>query len=141
MKNSVEDYLYPLGWALLAALAVWQWMYRTGDGLPGALLPGCFLYRLTGWYCPACGGTRAVLQLLAGHPLQSFICHPVVPYLAFVGGWFMISQTVERLSRGRFPVGLRYRDRYMWIAAGLFALQFILRNLFRQVWGIGIPGI
>lgn len=141
MKNSVEDYLYPLGWALLAALAVWQWLYRIGGGRLGALLPGCFLYQFTGWYCPACGGTRAVLQLLAGHPLRSFLCHPAVPYLALVGGWFMITQTVERLSGGRLPVGLRYRDRYMWIAVGLFAIQFILRNLLLQVWGIAIPGI
>ena len=141
MKNSVEDYLYPLGWALLAALAVWQGIYRLGGGWPGALLPGCFLYQFTGWYCPACGGTRAVLLLLTGHPLRSLICHPAVPYLALVGGWFMISQTVERLSGGRLPVGMRYRDRYIWIAVGLFAVQFILRNLLLQVWGIAIPDV
>ena len=32
----------------------------------------CMMQKLTGLYCPGCGGTRAVRALLAGHPLQSF---------------------------------------------------------------------
>ena len=127
MKNSAEDYLYPLGLALLAALAGWKIFDLAGVGRWDALLPGC------------CGGTRAMRRLLAGHPLQSFVCHPAVPYLAFTGAWFMLSQTAERLSKGRLPVGMRYRDVYMWIGIGLFALQFVLRNLLKQVWGITIP--
>ena len=139
MKNSAEDYLYPLGLARVAALAGWEIFGLAGAGRWDALLPGCFLYEFTGWYCPACGGTRAMRRLLAGHPLQSFVRHPAVPYLAFTGAWFMLSQTAERLSKGRLPVGMRYRDVYMWIGIGLFALQFVLRNLLKQVWGITIP--
>ncbi len=33
----------------------------------------CMMQKLTGLYCPGCGGTRAVRALLAGHPLQSFL--------------------------------------------------------------------
>ena len=139
MKNSVEDYLYPLGWALIVSLVAGRMISLAGSGRLVELLPGCFLYRFTGWYCPACGGTRAVRRLLTGHPLGAMICHPVVPYVALTGGWFMVSQTVERLSGGRLPIGMRYRDRYMWLAVGLFALQFVLRNLLKQVWGITIP--
>lgn len=45
----------------------------------------CLFHELTGFYCPGCGGTRAVLALLAGHPVLSFLYHPLVPYCALVG--------------------------------------------------------
>lgn len=42
----------------------------------------CFIYSLTGWYCPGCGGTRAVKALLCGRLFDSIYYHPAVPYLA-----------------------------------------------------------
>ncbi|MGN0153685.1 MAG: DUF2752 domain-containing protein [Lachnospiraceae bacterium] len=29
-------------------------------------------------YCPGCGGTRALFELLKGHLVQSFLCNPAV---------------------------------------------------------------
>ena len=44
----------------------------------------CLFHELTGFYCPGCGGTRAVLALLAGHPVLSFLYHlpwcPTAPW-------------------------------------------------------------
>ena len=44
----------------------------------------CLFNELTGFYCPGCGGTRAVLALLSGYPVLSFLYHPLVPYCALV---------------------------------------------------------
>lgn len=44
----------------------------------------CLFQMMTGLYCPGCGGTRAVRALLSGHPVLSFLYHPVVPYMASV---------------------------------------------------------
>ncbi|MCR5467470.1 MAG: DUF2752 domain-containing protein [Lachnospiraceae bacterium] len=46
------------------------------------ILPGCLLYRTTGFYCPGCGGSRAVLAFLSGKVLLSFFYHPLVPLTA-----------------------------------------------------------
>lgn len=46
-------------------------------------LPGCYLYRLTGYYCPGCGGTRAIRALMHGHVLSGLRMHPLwfTPFL------------------------------------------------------------
>lgn len=38
----------------------------------------CYMYRMTGYYCPGCGGTRAVQALVHVELLRSLRCHPVV---------------------------------------------------------------
>lgn len=44
----------------------------------------CLFHLLTGFYCPGCGGTRAVRLLLMGDVAGSFRYHPFVPYMAVV---------------------------------------------------------
>lgn len=44
----------------------------------------CLLRLLTGWYCPGCGGTRAVKYLMQGDLYMSFRYHPLVLYAAAV---------------------------------------------------------
>ena len=53
-------------------------------------------------YCPGCGGTRAAYALLCGKPLLSLYYHPIVLYTVVVGAAFLVTQTIGRLSRGRF---------------------------------------
>lgn len=47
-----------------------------GQGFP------CLFHLLTGFYCPGCGGTRAIRLLLRGQFLKSMQYHPFVPYAA-----------------------------------------------------------
>lgn len=99
-------------------------------------LPMCALLRFTGLYCPGCGGTRAFVKLLQGKLWDSFYFHPVVLYGAFVGGWYVISHTIEYISRGRWCVGMRYRDIYLYIALALILLHWFTKNLFWLIGGI-----
>lgn len=88
----------------------------------------CVLYSTTGFYCFGCGGTRAVFAFLRGDILASLYYHPLVPYAMILGGCFMVSQTVERCSRGRIAIGMHFRMLYLWIALGLMVVQFVWKN-------------
>ena len=101
---------------------------------------GCYMYRMTGYYCPGCGGTRACIAFLHGHFLRSLLYHPVVPYTAVVYLIFMISHSIELLSKGNFAIGLRYRDNYIKFAGIIILVQWILRNFLKWKWGIDVLG-
>ena len=100
----------------------------------------CYMYRMTGYYCPGCGGTRACIAFLHGHFLRSLLYHPVVPYTAVVYLIFMISHSIELLSKGNFAIGLRYRDNYIKFAGIIILVQWILRNFLKWKWGIDVLG-
>lgn len=119
---------YIVGWGCILLLLIYM-------GLKTILhidiidyLPACFFYTATGFYCPGCGGTRAAFALARGDLLTSLFFHPFVPYAVAVGGWFMISQTIQRLSRGRIRIGMHFRMIYVWIGLGLIACNFLWKN-------------
>ena len=127
---TIEDYLYLLGWLAAAAAAARPSI--------GRLLPPCLFYQISGYYCPGCGGTRAMRALLSGKLVRAACLHPFVPYAAFVYLFFMITQTIERVSRGKLRIGLRYRNCIVWIAVFLIIGNFLIKNILRCY---GIPAL
>lgn len=51
-----------------------------GRVLGGLFRMPCLFHALTGFYCPGCGGTRAIKYLCQGHLLLSLRYNPVVIY-------------------------------------------------------------
>ena len=126
--------LYILGWLLLLLAAVYLLAERfLHAGISRLFLP-CIFHAVTGFYCPGCGGTRAVRQLLEGHILKSLYYHPLVFYGAVLYAWFMISNSMEYLSKGRLRVGMRYHKRYVIAAIIILALNFVIKNGAMLIW-------
>lgn len=124
-----ETGLYILGWCILGALMLLGAFLRvTGWSLLQLLRP-CALHALTGLYCPGCGGTRAVRALLAGDFGASFAYHPFVLFAAVLGGWFMVSQTIERISRGHIRIAMHMREIYLWAALGIVIVNCLIKNI------------
>ena len=134
----VDRDFYIMGWCAAGIFAALILFVRvTGIPVWKFLLP-CPFHALTGAYCPGCGGTRAVRALLAGKWLRSFVLHPFVPYAALLSGWFMISQTIERVSGSRIRIALRFRDVYIWIALLLIVVNCLVKNLALFVWHVDL---
>lgn len=101
-------------------------------------LPPCLFHKWTGYYCPGCGGTRAVKALLRGDVIRSFFYHPVVLYGAVLYSWYMISHTIEYLSKGKFRISMPYREVYLYIAVVVILVQCVLKNVVKIIWGINL---
>lgn len=136
-KITNETLLYFIGWILLLVFALGTAAVKLWPELFVKYTKPCLFQLFTGFYCPGCGGTRAVFSLLRGKVLPSLVQHPFVLYVAVVGGWFMISQTIERLSKGRIRIAMKYRGIYLWIGLGLVVINFLVKNLF-LLWGVDL---
>ena len=109
----------------------------TGFRIENYLYP-CLFHTVTGYYCPGCGGTRAVCALFQGHLLISFLKHPFVPYAAVLCAWFLLSQTIERLSHHKLPLAMHYKDRYLWIGLAILIMNCMVKNIVRLFWGVSL---
>ena len=98
----------------------------------------------SGWLCPA-QSDRILLSRMRRHtrnscPAARTYCALFVVYTAVFFGWFMLSQTIEKASRGRFAIGMHYRDIYLWIALAIVLLNWLVKNLVLAVFGIALLG-
>lgn len=97
----------------------------------------CVWWTNFGIYCPGCGGTRAVNALFHLQLLKSFYYHPLVPYMALGGGWFLLSHTIGILSKGRWK-GIRFRSWYVVLALVIVIVQFMIKNILLLGFGIHV---
>lgn len=101
-------------------------------------LPPCFFHKWTGYYCPGCGGTRAVKALLRGDIMDSFFYHPVVIYGAVLYGWYMLSHTIEYLSKGRLRISMPYTEKYLYGVVIIILVQWVFKNAVKIIGGIDL---
>lgn len=135
----LDKIFYIIGWICIAIGAIVFGLYRAGV-LPTIHMAPCMIHAMTGYYCPGCGGTRATYALLHGKIITSLYYHPIVVYGVVVGGWFMISQTIERISRGKINIGMHYRDLYLWIALVIAIVNCLVKNLILATTGVAPLG-
>ena len=138
--KTLDFTFYLIGWICIILALVLSLAWKNGYLLWIFPANGCTLHNLTGYYCPGCGGTRAIYALLHGHVLRSLFYHPIVVYTAVFAGWFMLSQTIEKASRGRLAIGMHYRDIYLWIALAIVLINWLVKNLLLAVFGIALLG-
>jgi hypothetical protein len=107
-------------------------------GIPmGQMLPECTFYRITGLYCPGCGGTRAVTALLKGKLLTSLYDHPFVLYLAVYYAAFMGSHTLALATHGKIR-GLGFYPAYFYVGVALILAQWLGKNYLLIRYGISL---
>lgn len=106
---------------------VWKEFIR--QGFP------CLFHRLTGMYCPGCGGTRALRYLLGGHILKSIQYHPLVPYLCFAaateGLWYVWAKCRAKAYRGSY-------EAKVYVGCAVILANWVLKNWALLVMGIDL---
>ncbi|CAL9396780.1 hypothetical protein SUDANB58_01364 [Streptomyces sp. enrichment culture] len=89
--------------------------------------PACPLLRLTGLYCPGCGGLRSAHAFAHGD-LTAALQANAPAVLGYVGFAVLWTVWVVRAARGR-PLRIDPAPRYVWAAGALLLVFTIVRNL------------
>ena len=98
-------------------------------------LPPCFFHKMTGWYCPGCGSTRALHCLLHGNLLEALHNNALVilalPLFAAIA---IVRSTCRRTET-------RPRRRWNWIAFAVVVLVVfgVVRNIRRPPYSLLAP--
>ncbi len=137
-KKSLENGLYRCGWVILIILSALVLCKRFLflNLFSAVRMPPCVFHTLTGYFCPGCGGTRSLKALLSGRFLVCAVDFPMIMYAAVVYAWFMISQTIEKVSSHRIPIGMKYRHAWVYASLVIVIIHFIVKNLFYIKTGI-----
>ena len=96
------------------------------ERLAGEEFLSCPFHAITGLYCPGCGGTRAIMALLSGHPAVSFLYPPAVLYGAACAAGAVI---YHYYCRAKKKTPSRMAGRYVLLFGCLvLAANFIWKN-------------
>lgn len=121
-----DAFFYKIGKIVLVILLIGIiGLFLIGVNTIFELVPECSFYKTTGLYCPGCGGTRAVVTLLKGNWIRSFLLHPFVPYFVVVYTIFMIYEFCKRhfeIFKRKFPI-----EMFLYIGVGVLLLQWIVK--------------
>ena len=91
-------------------------------------------------YCPGCGGTRAINELLSLHIKSSFLANPIVIYIAAVGMYYYISAFYTFIIKKDGKIHYKLSTHLLWIALGIVVGFFVLRNVLLLFWNIDYLG-
>lgn len=100
------------------------------------IVPPCLFYKLTGFYCPGCGGTRSVHALLSGHIVQSVYYHPVVLYTVICVGWYLLKRTAALASNDKWNIKMPAPGNLINGAAVIVIVNVLFRNIAYLFWGL-----
>ncbi len=128
--EKTEKRLYILGLVAVVIILVMEVILNVAKFDFLKLVPPCGFRFVTGYYCPGCGGTRAVRALLQGRLVESFLYHPFVLYCAVIAGVFMISNTIQLLTKNKWKIGLKYRHGYLYGGVVVIIVNWILQNIY-----------
>jgi hypothetical protein len=108
----------------LAALLILRLFNPASSGL----FPPCPFRALTGLNCPGCGTTRALHQLLNGHPVVAFDLNPLMvlalPFMAYV----FVSYALVAV-RGRGLPKVHVANPLIWVIFWVIVSFWVLRNI------------
>ena len=93
-------------------------------------------FYITGWICIAVFAALAAVIGVCGTQILTKVPPCPLPYTAVFGGWFMLSQTLQRISRGRLHIGMHFRPLYMWLALAIIVVNCIVKNMLILFCGI-----
>ncbi|MBQ9744822.1 MAG: DUF2752 domain-containing protein [Clostridia bacterium] len=96
----------------------------------------CDFFRVTGFYCPGCGGTRAVFAILRFDIASAIKYNVTVPFGIFVYLYYNIRSVIACIDNEK-DYFIKQKYILCIILAVVIVLNCIVKNVLYHGWGIG----
>ncbi len=127
-EKTIEEILTMILWVLIGFFLLVFLIVWNIPTLRDYVTAPCVLRTVFGFYCPGCGGTRAVKALLQGKILTSLYYHPLVLYGAVGVGAFLITNSLAMITKGKIK-GLPYKSWYLYGIIAVIVVNFLWKNI------------
>ena len=91
-------------------------------------IPECPIFKYLKIYCPACGGTRAIISLLKLDILKSIYYNPIVVYTVFFVNLYIINELTDMIIHKKLNIPFKIIVK---IGIIILFLNFIIKNVMR----------
>ena len=88
-------------------------------------IPECPIHKYLGFFCPACGCTRALVSLVNMNPIQSFLYNPIVIYTFFISTVFLIVESINTFLHKNLVIPWK---TFIYIGLIILVINCILQN-------------
>jgi hypothetical protein len=118
----------PIAAAGLGAVAT-VYVALEDPSAPGSHFPACQFRALTGLWCPGCGLTRGVHELLHGHVGVALGLNLFTPLAVVITVAAWVTWLLAAWGRPTRPLPQPAATRASWVLLGLLVTYGVLRNL------------
>lgn len=140
--DRVVDSLFKLGIVVLIPVILIFLFLKTDLAYNLLLKSGhyCSFKKMTGLYCPGCGGSRSVIALARFDIIGSFKKNAVVPVSIVLYLFFMVWECLHRLSNAAVVQGKINikgpKEKHVYILLTVFVVTVVVRWIVCNIVGI-----
>ena len=119
---------------LISACAIYA--HLTADAIASGLeLVPCYVKHTLGFYCPGCGGSRALVELFRLDPITSFVYNPIPVICAALLLWLDILSVRAAIGGTVAPLG-KFSPSLLILVPVITLLHFLVRLVLLFCFGI-----
>lgn len=93
----------------------------------------CWIYENFGIYCPGCGCTRALINLVQGNIIKSLCYNPTVLYAVIVLIIYLVGNTIAKVLKKDSKYILKYTPILIYVGIFILIGTCIVKNLLKII--------
>lgn len=93
----------------------------------------CWIYENFGIYCPGCGCTRALINLVQGNIIKSLYYNPTVLYAVIVLIIYLVGNTIAKVLKKDSKYILKYTPILIYVGIFILIGTCIVKNLLKII--------
>lgn len=129
-EKNLNDYVY-ISVIIIVLVLIMFYIIYVLIGKPPIF--NCWIYENFGIYCPGCGCTRALINLVQGNIIKSLYYNPTVLYTVIVLIIYLVGNTIAKVLKKDSKYILKYTPILIYVGIFILIGTCIVKNLLKII--------